>query len=167
MSLRFHPMDEVSARESLTWRYEPPYDFYNPNPDKVEETVQWFLDPRHAYCAITGDDDKMVGYCCFGTDAQVPGGDYGADALDVGLRMRPDLTGQGRGSDFFAAIVDFARRTFEPQALRVTVAAFNRRAIRVYEKAGFECVGTFQRNGDGAKFVIMMLMVQLRRPFSE
>jgi ribosomal-protein-alanine N-acetyltransferase len=120
MDLSFQPMDEARARKSLTWRYEPPYDFYNPNPDEAEEIVQWFLDPRHAYYAITGDDGEMVGYCCFGADAQVPGGDYGADALDVGLRMRPDLTGQGRGSDFFAAIVDFARRTFTLQALRVT-----------------------------------------------
>jgi RimJ/RimL family protein N-acetyltransferase len=156
MNLKFHPMDETSARKSLTWHYEPPYDFYNPNPEKAKETIQWFLDPRHAYYAITGKDDKMVGYCCFGTDAQVPGGDYGADALDVGLRMRSDLTGQGRGSDFFAAIVDFAQRTFGPQALRVTVAAFNQRAMRVYEKAGFERAQEFQRSNDGTGFVILV-----------
>lgn len=28
-----------------------------------------------------------MGYCCFGTDARVPGGDYSADALDIGLGM--------------------------------------------------------------------------------
>jgi ribosomal-protein-alanine N-acetyltransferase len=164
MDLRFRPMDEASARETLIWRYEPPYDFYNPNPDKAEETVQWFLDPRNAYYAIIGNAGELVGYCCFGADARVPGGDYSADALDVGLRMRPDLTGQGRGGEFFAAILDFARRTFTPRVFRVTVAAFNRRAMRVYEKAGFERAQEFQRSGDGEGFVVLMRKSNLPSP---
>lgn len=155
MPYAFHPMDEASARETLAWRYEPPYDFYNPNPDDVDETVQFFLDPHNAYHAITGDDGELVGYCCFGLDARVPGGDYSTTALDVGLRMRPDLTGQGRGLDFVTAILDFARQTFAPQALRVTVATFNKRAMRVYEKAGFERTQVFGREKDGLEFAIM------------
>jgi ribosomal-protein-alanine N-acetyltransferase len=156
MDLSFQVMDEASARKTLTWRYEPPYDFYNPNPEKAKETIQWFLDLRNAYYAITGEAGELVGYCCFGADARVSGGDYSTDALDIGLGMRPDLTGQGRGGDFFATVVAFARRTFGPQALRVTVAAFNRRAIRVYEKAGFERVQVFQRSSDRVEFVILM-----------
>ena len=164
MNLSFRSMDETSARETITWRYEPPYDFYNPDPDKAEETVQWFLDPNNAYYAITDDAGKLVGYCCFGIDARVPGGDYNADSLDIGLGMRPDLTGQGRGTDFFAAIMDFARRTFEPQALRITVAAFNRRAMRVYEKTGFRREQTFQRSGDGMEFLILVRPSALPAP---
>jgi ribosomal-protein-alanine N-acetyltransferase len=37
----------------------------------------------------------------------------------------------------------FARETYSPPAFRLTVAAFNHRAIRVYERAGFETVVTF------------------------
>ncbi|MBN1978586.1 MAG: GNAT family N-acetyltransferase [Anaerolineae bacterium] len=154
--LTFRPMDEASAREILTWRYEPPYDIYNEDPDKAGPFVQTLLDPAYAYHTITDEDGELVGYCCFGADARVPGGDYSADALDVGLGMRPDLTGQGHGLDFFTAIFDFAQRAFAPQALRVTVAAFNRRAIRVYEKAGFERRQAFQRSGDGMAFVILV-----------
>ena len=155
MPYTFHPMDEASARQTLTWRYEPPYDFYNPNPDDADEVMQYLLDPRNAYYAITDDGGELVGYCCFGLDARVPGGDYSADALDVGLRMRPDLTGQGRGLGFVTAILDFARQTFNPQAFRVTVATFNTRALRVYEKAGFEYVQVFGREKDGLEFAIM------------
>jgi ribosomal-protein-alanine N-acetyltransferase len=152
----FRPMDEAGAREILTWHYEPPYDIYNADPEEVEPFVRSLLDPANAYHTITNEGGELVGYCCFGADARVPGGDYGADALDVGLGMRPDLTGQGRGHDFFAAIVDFAQCAFEPRALRVTVAAFNQRAIRVYKKAEFERVQEFQRSGDGVEFVILM-----------
>jgi ribosomal-protein-alanine N-acetyltransferase len=151
----FQPMDEAGARAILVWRYEPPYDIYNASVEQAEAFVRTLLDPANAYQAIADEEGELVGYCCFGPDARVPGGDYGADALDVGLGVRPDLTGQGRGHDFFAAIVDFARRTFEPRALRVTVAAFNRRAIRVYEEAGFERKQGFQRSGDGTEFVIL------------
>jgi ribosomal-protein-alanine N-acetyltransferase len=103
-------MDEASAREILTWRYEPPYDIYNADPDEAESFIQALLDPGNAYHTFTDEHGNLVGYCCFGADARVPGGDYGADALDIGLGMRPDLTDQGRGFAFFAAIVDFARR---------------------------------------------------------
>jgi ribosomal-protein-alanine N-acetyltransferase len=155
-NLTFQPMNEASAREILTWRYEPPYDLYNEDPDKAEPFVQALLDPAYAYHTITDENGELVGYCCFGADARVPGGDYTADALDIGLGMRPDLTGQGHGPAFFSTILDFARRTFAPQALRVTVAAFNQRAIRVYEKAGFEHEQAFQRSGDSMEFVILV-----------
>ncbi len=32
MDFVFQSMDEVSARMILNWRYEPPYDYYNPDP---------------------------------------------------------------------------------------------------------------------------------------
>ena len=113
-NLTFKPMDEPSAREILTWRYEPPYDIYNANPGGADAFVQALLDPAYAYHAIADECGELVGYCCFGADARVPGGDYGTDALDIGLGMRPDLTGHGRGPVFFEAILDFARRTFAP-----------------------------------------------------
>ena len=71
------------------------------------------------------------------------------DALDVGLGMRPDLTGQGLGLDFVRAGLRFARDTYVPPAFRLTVATFNRRAIKVYERAGFEPVRAFGDRGTG------------------
>jgi RimJ/RimL family protein N-acetyltransferase len=155
MNLTFHPMDEASARETCNWRYEPPYDFYNPNPEGADTRVRHLLDPKNTTYAITDNDGTLVGYCCFGADGQVPGGTYDETALDIGLRMQPALTGQGHGDSFFAAIVDFALLALAPRLLRVTVAAFNRRAMRVYEKAGFKPVEFFGRSGDGVEFVIM------------
>ena len=89
-----------------------------------------------------------MGYFCFGEDARVAAGRrlgvYEHEAApDVGLGMRPDLTGRGFGEDFLRAGLRLARETYSPQAFRLTVATFNRRAIRVYEKAGFRAVETF------------------------
>lgn len=156
MTLTFRPMDEPSVFEILAWRYDPPYDLYNPGAGGAEETMRVFMDPQYAYRAVKDGKGGLVAYCCFGADARVPGGDYGLPALDVGLGVRPDLTGQGRGAAFVDAVLDYARRTFAPERCRVTIAGFNRRARRVWEKAAFRQAQVFSREKDGLEFVVMV-----------
>ena len=173
MTLRFEPMDEAAARAIHAWRYEPPYDIYDLAKEPLLGLLRAFLDPQNAYYAIFDETGDLVAYCCFGPDAQVPGGNYGRPAVDVGLGLHPDRTGQGQGLTYVQAVLDFARRTpaarpaagtlrSEPTAeeesiaFRVTVAAFNRRARRVWEKAGFQIVQRFERTGDALSFVIMV-----------
>ena len=62
--------------ELATWRYEPPYDFYNGDQEEP-------LNPER-YFAARDDDDAMVGFYYY-----EPNG----DVLDYGLGLRPDLTG--------------------------------------------------------------------------
>jgi len=70
--------------------------------------------------------------------------------------VRPDLTGRGQGSRYVDAVLTFARRTFAVQTFRVTVAEFNQRAQKVWEKAGFQHSQTFGR-GDGKTFMVLVL----------
>ena len=104
--LTFCPMTETHARSIVAWRYDPPYDIYDVSTGNAEETVQVYLDPRYAYHAILAAEGELAAYCCFGVDAQVPGGDYDQPALDIGLGVRPDLTGQGRGGAYVRAVLD-------------------------------------------------------------
>lgn len=143
MKFTFSLMTESDAWAIMRWQYGPPYELYDAAPEDVPEEVRELLKPEHAYHAVFDDQAGLVGYCCFGSDAQVPGGDYSEAALDLGLGLRPDLTGQGLGLSFLQAILDFARREFDPPAFRLTVATFNRRAIRLYEQAGFQPSHTF------------------------
>jgi len=157
----FVPMNEASARAITEWRYQPPYDIYNLQADEdVEEAVAYLLDPQNAFYTIHGrmverEGERLLAYCSFGRDAQVSGGDYSQAALDIGLGVRPDLTGQGYGLTFVTAVLDFARRQFSPTAFRVTIAAFNERAQRVWQKAGFRQTHTFRREYDGRPFVVL------------
>ena len=52
--------------------------------------------------------------------------------------MRPELTGQGAGYRFVAAILRHAYQQFWSAQQRMTVATFNERAMHLYEKFGFE-----------------------------
>jgi GNAT superfamily N-acetyltransferase len=150
----FEPFKEAHARAIIEWRYEPPYDIYNLDGGDTDEMVQELLTPEYRYHAILSNRGTLVAFCCFGADARVPGGDYGEEALDIGLGVRPDLTGQGEGSRHVQAVLDYARRTWSPRAVRVTIAEFNTRAQRVWCKAGLQPVQRFESTYSGRPFVI-------------
>ena len=154
--LSFRPMDRANARAIIRWRYEAPYDIYNLNAIDIENAVHDYVLPENAYYSVHNRNKKLVGYCCFGREARVPGGDYRADALDVGLGLHPDLTGRGHGRKFVRAILEFARMTYHPGAFRMTVAAWNARAIRLYAHLGFHRIQEFPRETDGELFAIMV-----------
>ena len=155
MSLTFKLMDEAAARAVLAWRYEEPYSFYNPDPAELARDLQNLTAPSNHYYALTDEGGALVAYFCFGPDARVPGGDYTDAALDVGGGLRPDLTGRGLGPLYIRAALDFARREFAPPALRVTVAAWNRRACAACVRAGFRPVRRFRRAADDLEFDIL------------
>ena len=153
MTLQFASMDRASADAIAAWRYEKAYSIY----DGEADGVRAMLNPAYRYYTITDDRSETIGFCCFGADARVRGGAYAdAGALDIGAGMRPDLTGQDRGAEFIGAILDFGRETFAPAAFRVTVAAFNERAIRVWEQAGFERVEAFRASAGGPEFAVLV-----------
>ncbi len=166
--LRFTPLEEADVEEILRWRYTGElsvYGFDTLDPVARAEEKRDLLDPANQYHAARSVTGELVGFWCFGSDAQVPGGDYSQSALDVGLGLRPDLVGQGLGLPFLNAILNFAREALSPARFRMTVAAFNQRAIRVYERAGFQTFARFERRtpdgqGSGAEFQVMVREVQ-------
>jgi ribosomal-protein-alanine N-acetyltransferase len=153
MEVTFKALNAAAAREILSWEYEPPYDIYNLASVGEERAMASFLNAAHRYHRIEVEEHGLIGFCCFGPEARVPGGDYGADQLDIGLGLRPDLTGRGLGPVIIARVCEFARRQYGPRALRVTIASFNRRARRAWETSGFEFSGEFNRSTDGEPFV--------------
>jgi RimJ/RimL family protein N-acetyltransferase len=157
MGFIFRPMNEADARAIFGWRYEEPYSLYNPDPQD-QGFIGWLSDPRNLYYSVATEKGELIGFCCFGADAQVSGGTYPDDGtIDVGLGLRPDLTGKGMGGEFLSAILKFAKREFSPQGFRVTVATFNPRAIRAYEKAGFQPVRTFIRKTDSGQHEFLQM----------
>ena len=152
----FQPMDEVSARQIAQWRYAPPYELYSCEADGIENTIRCFLTPEYQYYSVRDEAGELIGFRCFGEDARVPGGDYSAEALDMGGGLRPDRTGQGLGTSFMAAALEFARRQFAPVAFRTTVAAFNQRALRVCERVGYQPMQVFEATHSRQCFVMLL-----------
>lgn len=164
MRFTFTPMTRPEALAILTWRYAGPYAVYNMEGDEATALPE-LLDPRSPYFAVHIERGELVGFFAFGTSAEV-GGEPAEPALfsgnrilSVGLGLRPDLTGhsQGIGLAFVNAGLEFARERFHPAAFRLFVLDFNKRAIRVYERAGFAHAGSVVvRNGHGERIFFEM-----------
>ena len=138
------PLSEENARKITTWRYDPPFDLYDLGP----ENISGFINPEYYYHQILNENGNLDGYCCYGLDAQVPGGEYlinMPEILDIGVGMKPNLTGVGRGHKFVSAILEYARERFHPDRFRVTIADFNLRSLKTFQSLGFKIQGSFVR----------------------
>ena len=155
MKLVFHPLQQEQARLMLNWRYPPPYDRYNFDTDIPQATLQYLLDSQNAFYAILNPQTELKGFCSFGPDGQVPGGAYPDNALDIGMGIRPDLVGQGHGKQYAEAVADYGATRYNTQRLRVTIAAFNHRAQRVWQGLGFLPVERFVKANSEETFVVM------------
>lgn len=159
-TLHVRPVAADDVRIFSTWRYETPYDVYAITGHSLDETIDYFLGPDINCHVLEGEVGDLIGFITFGQDARVPGGDYSAPALDIGLGIRPDAIGQGHGSRFVRAVTEFATEHLDADVLRVTVAEWNTRALRVWEHAGFERGQRFETPedfvamGGGAFFVL-------------
>jgi ribosomal-protein-alanine N-acetyltransferase len=130
MQFKFKPMDESYAQAIADWHYEGVYAFYDVDQDV--EDLEELMDPRsweEKYWAVVDEGGELVGFFCYETEGE---------ALVIGLGLRPDRTGKGLGQAFVEAGLAHARERLDPATFRLSVATFNRRAIRVYEKAGFK-----------------------------
>ncbi|PFH88008.1 GNAT family N-acetyltransferase [Bacillus sp. AFS088145] len=154
MELYISNMTESYATEILNWSYAPPYDFYN------NELSQEGLDElvNNQYLAVIDQDENLIGFYCIGQSAQVPKGNefgvYEKRMVDIGLGVRPDLTGKGFGSEFFKYILGEIQGMTNLSTFRLTVAKFNKRAIRLYENFGFKEENDFCT--ERAEFITMV-----------
>lgn len=142
-------MTMAYAADIATWRYGAPYNCY----DMTGCDPAFLVDPASGFFALV-DQTGLIGFRSFGVDGQVPGGEYDDSALDTGGGLRPELTGQGRGREAIRTGLEFGRKTFRPQAFRVTIAIFNIRAQRVIAALGFHQTCTFPASTDGLDYGI-------------
>jgi [ribosomal protein S18]-alanine N-acetyltransferase len=154
MQLFVRNMTEEYAKQILNWKYEAPHDFYNN--EETSESLNELLETP--YYVVLNQDQELVGFFCIGIVAQVPFGStvgaYNEDMRDIGIGMNPAITGQGFGASFFSFILSYIQETYGLDAIRLTVANFNQRAIHLYTKLGF--VKKVEFNRDTTEFITMV-----------
>jgi len=149
MRYTFVPMNKAYVTEIVnTWKYENEYAIYdysneaehmldeeawgsgiftilNQNGELVGELSIEFFDEEEAYTPYAEFDNREI------TNQR---------ELWIGFGMRPDLIGQGRGAEFVMACAQYAIKHFQygGEYVGLGVAVFNQRAIKAYEKAGFQ-----------------------------
>ncbi len=137
-------MIEQDAHAIAKWHYQEPYTFYDAeqDPDDLAE----LLNPQswqETYHSVLDEQKERIGFFTFNKDEGI---------IEIGLGLRPDLTGKGIGLEFVQAGLSFAKNTYSCTAFRLKVATFNQRAIRVYENAGFHPVCVFKHTTNGGEY---------------
>lgn len=128
------PLSEITAAEISQWEYEKPFDGYSfkgtPNGYLLDEST-WGTEQ---FCLV--DNGRILGQVAC---------QYEGDDLWVGWSMAPSLCGKGNGNVFVETCVR-ALRAGKGHTGRILlrVAAWNQRAIRAYQKAGFTYLETIQ-----------------------
>lgn len=154
LKFTFREMKENEAFEISKWHYEVPYDFYDLNNDL--EDAREFLDftnrPENKYFSVFNKSEELVGFYEL---------THSADCVEIGLGMRPDLTGKGMGLKFVEDGIDYIKDRFRPERLKLKVVSFNHRARKVYERAGFIVTGTEWITNDLGRheFIVLEMMI--------
>jgi ribosomal-protein-alanine N-acetyltransferase len=132
MKFIFTPMNEKYANDvAANWHYDDVYSFYDMAAD--EDDLRIFMDTenwQNITRAVLNENDELVGWASFYTED---------DGFCLSLGLRPDLTGKGLGEEFVSACVRHAVSQYKltGHAIRLHVALFNQRAIKVYQRVGF------------------------------
>ncbi len=132
MTYALTPLTAEQGEAMAQWRYPGPWAVYDSNGP---------IDPAEGFWAVVDDAGDVVGYACFGVEARVPGLADTPGVLDVGVGMRPDLTGQGRGREFAQAVLDHGRAVTGLTRLRAVVQEWNARSRRLLGSLGFAETG--------------------------
>lgn len=132
----FHPMRLRDALAVRRWRYAGEYAIYDLGlftlliAVLVDVTVG--KQAGISFFGVTTDADGLMGIASYA---------HRGEDVEIGLGLRPDLTGRGLGPSFVRAITDLGRELYHPRTFSLTVATFNHRAITTYERAGFIASG--------------------------
>jgi ribosomal-protein-alanine N-acetyltransferase len=131
MKYVFASMNEKYANDVASWHYDGVYSFYDMAADKDDlnilmDTKNW----RDIIKAVLDENDELSGWAAFYTEN---------DEFWLSLGMRPDLTGQGLGQEFVLECVNYAISHYgsTKHTIKLHVALFNQRAIKVYQRADF------------------------------
>jgi [ribosomal protein S18]-alanine N-acetyltransferase len=76
--------------------------------------------------------------------------------MNVGLGLTPHLTGRGLGLTFLLAGLEFARRRFAPDSLRLSVATFNERDPGLRARWLPAC-GIFMQSANGGAHPFLLM----------
>ncbi|MEO3780616.1 GNAT family N-acetyltransferase [Micromonospora sp. B11E3] len=149
------PLTREDAEQVAGWRYGGPWRIYDSRPE------DGLLSDNAAYLAVAGaGGGPLVGFCCSGAEARVPGLEPVDGVLDVGVGMNPALVGQGNGARFAAAVLDHYRSLTGVRRLRAVVQSWNERSLRLTRSLGFVEVGKHVCEQDGAPVEYAVLVAE-------
>jgi ribosomal-protein-alanine N-acetyltransferase len=146
------PMNKEYANEiAYNWKYDGIYSFYDMTAD--EDDLREFLNENSwtdHYFAVLDDKSELVGFYSFFFECGI---------MSIGFGLKPELTGRRSGSKFVIVGINFGVEKFnyKQNCIMLAVASFNKRAIKAYEKIGFQSVEKYMQKTNGGEFAFIKM----------
>jgi [ribosomal protein S18]-alanine N-acetyltransferase len=150
MTYEFNVLTQEQAENiAFNWHYDGEYSFYDMEAD--EEDLDEFSNPekRGNTTFAVSKENELVAFFSVSKIAN--------RIFDIGLGMRPNLTGKGNGIEFLSAGINFVQSAFKSEKITLSVATFNQRAIKLYRKVGFKDVEVYLQDTNGSKFEFLKM----------
>lgn len=125
-------MEEEYANSIINnWHYDNVYSFYDMKAD--QDDLKIFTDKanwKNVIFAVLNKNDELIAWSSFYLENEV---------VWLALGLKPELTGKGFGEEFVSDCIRFIKSNshLNRKTIKLEVAFFNRRAIKVYERVGF------------------------------
>jgi ribosomal-protein-alanine N-acetyltransferase len=125
-------MQEEYANEIINdWHYDGVYSFYDMKAD--EDDLKLFTDKtnwKNVIFAVLNNSNELIGWSSFYIEDEV---------VWLALGLKPELTGKGLGEQFVSDCIQFIKSNsyLNQSVIKLEVALFNQRAIKVYNRVGF------------------------------
>ena len=151
MELVFKQLTQIHALEIANeWKYDNIYSFYDMTADveDYEEFIDEDLRNQNDHYEVL-ENNKLFGFFCVIQENA---------SIEIGLGMRPDICGRGKGKQFVKQIIDFIERNYEFDKLIMNVASFNQRAIKAYRSCGFKDSEITKRSSNGGVYEFLTLV---------
>ncbi|MBQ9458734.1 MAG: GNAT family N-acetyltransferase [Oscillospiraceae bacterium] len=130
--LQYHRTTEAEIKEICGWRYEGAYAVYDSAPyEEQRRTGKGFFNPKNHYYSFC-DGERLVGYINLVEKEE---------GIFLGAAANPALCGRGYGQRMIRAACEIAQKEFGGKPPYLEVRTWNERAVRCYEKAGFQIDG--------------------------
>jgi diamine N-acetyltransferase len=132
------PLAREDIEKRLAWKpYPDPLYFHYNMPNMTEEQREfWYSkrksDPNALWLSIDGLQGRLVGFICL--NKIMPQ----SKTAWMGIYLGYEFTDQGRGTDAIMTLLRYYFEEMQYEQLFLDVATHNKRAIRCYQKCGFE-----------------------------
>lgn len=130
--MEYKVMSEDEAKQICTWKYPNEYAVYNMDNWDVVTKQKWAIADelkRQEQFRSIYENDELIGYFRYRLIDNV---------INIGLGMKPELCGQGKGHEFLKFIL--TTEELKNKKIELEVREFNKRAIKSYEQVGFKIV---------------------------
>ena len=143
VSIRRFVYEDVERRGRWPRYVEPEYSHLNMELSTESRREMWWRERRRQrepfWFAIDHLDGRLIG------EETLREVDQRRKSARLGIHISPDFVGQGYGTDAVRVLLGYLFDCLHYDEMKLDVAAHNRRAIRSYEKLGFQTVGSFWR----------------------